>query len=165
MVLDDAVIDGKFEDCKKWDLVAWPQRQYGEPDMVEFLELRHQPHLNGQPMKVGYVRRIHDRHVMVEEAKPTRGGGAIRQPVNLGVHGDIMQLTPVKYKDIVARKEREHNDLYQEKKAIRERTERRFHARLDWRELPAWKRWVLYLTMSKGNWIENRMAEIKEEDQ
>lgn len=166
---DDFVADGGGRELgpfEKWDLVAWPKNYYGPQDMTDVMDQSRRPHLGGEPMVVGYVRVVDSRRLYVEEAEPMIGGGVQRDPVHLDptrMYPEYWDLKPVEKRDVMARKIREQNELYQEKKAERERRQRQARAWSDWADLPAWKRWVLYVTMSRQDWIDRRVQELKDD--
>jgi len=153
---DDTVKDlGPFE---KWDLVAWPKLGYSGDEFEQVFDRRRTPHIDGQPMRVGYVQKVDERVVHVLEAEPSRyGEERIRDP-------SLPHAVPMPKKKIVAKKEREHNPRYQREKKKREGQRRHDQATREWRELPAWKRWTLFLTGTKYDWIHSRVTQIKENE-
>jgi len=157
----------EFGPFEKWDVVAWRRTYHGEEGMTDFLDRVNRPHMNGQPVNVGYVRRVYPAHLQVEEATKSKAGDRVWRdsPIQLNSRMAEMELTTVRKEKVVGKKEREHNKVYQKKKRQREERQRRFQAKRDWKELPAWKRLLLWLTVRKRDWIYSRITELKENEE
>lgn len=148
----------EMDDFEKWDLVAWPKKRHelrSHPFHGAMQQIN-APFLKGRPMNVGYVKRIGSGHL---EVIPVNH----RYP-KVDVHNHNPMDTKIVKKDsIVARKDREHNDRYQEHQ--QEQKERRAQslARCEWRDLPWYKRWSRLLTLRKASWIKARKEQNLEE--
>lgn len=148
-----------LEPYEEWDLVAWPKHGYSGDEFEQVFDRLRTPHIDGTPMRVGYVQKVTEDSVHVLEAEPSRyGEERIRDP-------SFQHAVPIRKEKIVAKKQREHNPRYQREKKKREEQRRHRQANLEWRELPAWKRWTLFLTGSKYDWIHSRITQIKENEE
>jgi len=146
-----------LEPYEKWDLIAWPKRGIIEDDFTQFFELMDTPHINGEPMQIGYVKAVGNYVVEVIKAEPSAFG-----PPRMELHN--REFTKIIQKnDIVAKKQREHNEKYQKEKEKRQKRRRRAFAKMEWRKLSLLKRIWLTLTGSKESWLNHKRSRWDDE--
>lgn len=132
---------------EKWDLVAWQNEDMGD-DFDAAVRLIRGPTIDGCPVRVGYVKNVSHNTVQVIELNNPRyelSGSAFKHRGGTIVRKD----------DIIARKQREHNQEYEQVKQLKTDIG---EAKRKWRELPALFRWFMYVRGKKSDWINAKLA-------
>lgn len=145
-----------MEPYEQWDLIAWPDEfATYENEFDEVLEKLRTPHLDGKPTRIGYVQDSDKNYVYVREAEHRRiGEPPIKNPY-------LKHHKPVRRDEILAKKQREHNQRYQREK--KKRAQRK--AENEWVFLPLLKRIRIRLGKGKLIWMAQREEEILENNE